>query len=207
MIQLFSIIDPTLLSTFVLAGVALNLMPGADVMFTAATALRGGPWAGVAAAAGISLGSLVHVAITALGVSALFAAYPVPYDIVRWAGVAYLLYLAFKTWHAPIDPQIVTTTGTIKTALIRGAMTNILNPKVALFVLAFLPNFTNPSLGPIAPQILILGIVFAATGFVITSGYGLLAGVMRKAIQSNQNFINKLSASVYAILALRLATQ
>jgi threonine/homoserine/homoserine lactone efflux protein len=101
----------------------------------------------------------------------------------------------------------VTTTGTIKTALIRGAMTNILNPKVALFVLAFLPNFTNPNLGPIALQILILGIVFAATGFVITSAYGLLAGVMRKAIQSNQNFINKLSASVYAILALRLATQ
>ncbi len=103
MIDTLFAMDAHIIMTFVLAGIALNLTPGADVMFTIATTLRGGEMAGVAAAAGIASASLVHVALTAVGIAALLAAHPIAFELLRWAGAAYLVYLAKKSWRAQTD--------------------------------------------------------------------------------------------------------
>lgn len=199
--------DPHIILTFVLAGVALNLTPGADVMFTIATALRGGVMAGVAAAAGIASASLVHVALTALGIAALLAAHPIAFELLRWAGAAYLAYLAIKSWCTQPTKTEQRGATSLRTAFTRGAMTNLLNPKVALFILAFLPSFTDPNVGSVSQQIIILGLIFGVTGFLITSAYGLISGKMRSALQGRETTINKIAAGVYGALALRLATQ
>jgi threonine/homoserine/homoserine lactone efflux protein len=193
--------------TFVLAGIALNLTPGADVMFTIATALRGGVMAGVAAAAGIASASLVHVALTALGIAALLAAHPIAFEILRWAGAAYLAYLAIKSWWTTPSQANHRGATSLVAAFKRGAMTNLLNPKVALFILAILPSFTDPNVGSVSQQIIILGLIFGVTGFLITSAYGLIAGKMRSALMGRETTINKIAAGVYGALALRLATQ
>ena len=207
MIDTLFAMDAHIIMTFVLAGITLNLTPGADVMFTFATALRGGVMAGVAAAAGIASASLVHVALTALGIAALLAARPIAFEILRWAGAAYLAYLAIKSWRAQTDDTHRRGATSLVAAFKRGAMTNLLNPKVALFILAFLPSFTDPHIGSVATQIIILGIIFGITGFIITSAYGLIAGKMRSALQGRETTINKIAAGVYGALALRLATQ
>ena len=207
MIDTLFAMDAHIILTFVLAGIALNLTPGADVMFTIATALRGGVMAGVAAAAGIASASLVHVALTALGIAALLAAHPIAFELLRWAGAAYLAYLAIKSWRAQADDTDHGGAPSLVAAFKRGAMTNLLNPKVALFILAFLPSFTDPHIGSVAAQIIILGIIFGITGFIITSAYGLIAGKMRSALQGRETTINKIAAGVYGALALRLATQ
>jgi threonine/homoserine/homoserine lactone efflux protein len=207
MIDTLFAMDAHIIMTFVLAGIALNLTPGADVMFTIATALRGGVMAGVAAAAGIASASLVHVALTALGIAALLAAHPIAFELLRWAGAAYLAYLAIKSWRAQADDTHQRGAPSLFTAFKRGAMTNLLNPKVALFILAFLPSFTDPHIGSVATQIIILGIIFGITGFMITSAYGLIAGKMRSALQGRETTINKIAVGVYGALALRLATQ
>ena len=207
MIDTLFAMDAHIIMTFFLAGIALNLTPGADVMFTFATALRGGVMAGVAAAAGIASASLVHVALTALGIAALLAAHPIAFEILRWAGTAYLAYLAIKSWRAQADDTHHRGATSLVAAFKRGAMTNLLNPKVALFILTFLPSFTDPHIGSVATQIIILGIIFGITGFIITSAYGLIAGKMRSALQGRETTINKIAAGVYGALALRLATQ
>jgi threonine/homoserine/homoserine lactone efflux protein len=100
--------------------------------------------------------------------------------------------------------QATTGTARLARAFWRGFLTNALNPKVALFVLAFLPQFTDPARGPVWQQILILGAVFTATGMVITSGYGALAGVAGQTLAARMGVMNKLAAGVFALLALRM---
>ncbi|MHA6344457.1 LysE family translocator [Roseivivax sp. CAU 1761] len=193
------------LATSLLAGLALNLAPGADVMFALASGIQGGRRAGIAAAAGISLGCLVHAVLTALGAAAALAAVPWGLDALRWAGAAYLLWLAVSAWRAPpfaggqggvVDPR---------RAVMRGLMTNVLNPKVALFVLAFLPQFADPARGAVWSQILVLGLLFSATAFGVTALYGGLAGLAQARLRRHGTWLGRIAAGVYAALALRVA--
>lgn len=196
-------IDPLTLWTFLGAGVMLNLTPGADVLFATASGLRGGWRAGVAAAAGVSLGSLVHTALAAVGLAALIAASPLAYDAIRYAGAAYLLWLAVRTWRAG-PPAPGTGAARLDRAVMRGFVTNVLNPKVALFILAFLPQFTDPAIGPVWAQILLLGALFSATGLVITGGYGALAGLASARLSRMARPLNRLAAVVFGAIALRM---
>lgn len=206
MIETVLAMNPSTLIAFITAGILLNLTPGADVMFTAATALRSGPIAGTAAAAGIAVGSLGHVVLTAAGVAAILAANPTAFAVLKYAGAAYLAYLALRTWNASSAKE-TSGAGSLKSAFLKGALTNLLNPKVALFILAFLPAFTDPKIGPVWQQIIILGLIFGITGFVITALYGMIAGKLRGVISGRETALNKISAGVYGLLALRLATQ
>lgn len=207
MTDLFTLIPPGQLATFLAAGIVLNLTPGADVMFATASGLQGGARAGVVAGLGVGLGGLFHVTLAVLGVSALLAASPVALTALKWAGAGYLLYLAVKSWRAGTG----TGTGpagqgeaTAPRALWRGFVTNALNPKVALFILSLLPQFTDPARGPVWQQILILGLLFMVTGTVITAGYGLLAGIAGQALGRRMGALNKLASGIYAALALRI---
>lgn len=200
---MFDLVPLDVLLTFASAGILLNLTPGADVMFATASGMAGGPRAGMAAGAGVGLGGFWHVGLAALGVAALLAAHPAAMTGLRWFGAGYLLYLAYGAWTAG-PAQAATGSASLGRAFWRGFVTNALNPKVALFVLAFLPQFTDAARGPVWQQILMLGAVFTATGMVITAGYGALAGMAGQALSARMGVMNKLAAGVFGLLALRM---
>ncbi|MBP8932220.1 MAG: LysE family translocator, partial [Paracoccus sp.] len=166
---------PQLLA-FILGGLALNFAPGQDVFFASACGIQAGPRAGALAGFGVGLGVLFHLTLATVGLGAIVAAHPEAMTAIKYAGAAYLLYLAWKSWTAgPVQPQ---AQGARRpwNIIRRGALSNILNPKPVLFLLAFLPQFTSPAYGPIWQQILGLGLIFAFTGTLVTMGYGVVAG-------------------------------
>jgi len=195
------------LLAFIGGGLVVNLTPGQDVFFATASGIQGGPRAGVMAGLGVGFGALWHVALSALGLSALIAANPGALSAIKYAGAAYLLYIAWKSWRdsGEIAPEKGQRTGWA--AFRKGALTNMLNPKPILFMLAFLPQFVNPALGPVWQQILLLGAIFGITGTGITVGYGYLAGRAGHAIGARMGLLNKLAAVLFAGLAARLITE
>ena len=197
--------DRATLATFAAAALILYLTPGADMMFTLASGIAGGPKAGMAAACGISCGVLVHAVAAAAGIASLLAAHPDAYHALRWAGAAYLAYLAWASWTAPAEVAAGRGTRRVRAAFTRGFLTNILNPKVALFVLALLPQFTDPAIGPVWHQILILGGLLALGGVVTDGAYGLAAGALANRLRTLGRTMNRVSAVVFGSLAARLA--
>lgn len=204
MIETLLSFDPLVIAAFMGAAVILYLTPGADMMFTIASGIKGGPQAGVAAAFGISVGVLVHVALAALGLAALFITYPAAYDAVRFAGAAYLAWLAYASWTARHDSPEVEGRASVLRAFRRGFLTNILNPKVALFVVAFLPQFADPGIGPVWQQILWLGLFLAAGGVITDGVIGFFSGAVAGRLRRGTGLMNKISAIVFGGLAARL---
>jgi len=197
--------SPVTITAFMGAAVLLYLTPGADMMFTLASGMSGGPRAGLAAAVGIALGVLAHVTMAAAGLAALILAYPAAYDAIRYVGAAYLAFLAIRSWRAEGDLAAQKGRANVWRAFRRGFLTNLLNPKVALFVLAFLPQFTDPAVGPIWQQILWLGLFLGIGGILSDGAYGVFAGVMADRLRRSSRAMNKISAIVFGGLAARLA--
>lgn len=191
--------------TFMGAALILYITPGADMMFTLASGLRGGSRSGMAAAAGIGLGVMGHVTIAAAGLAVLLITYPIAYDALRYAGAAYLLWLAWHTWTDTSHAARREGRSDTWRAFRRGFLTNILNPKVGLFVLAFLPQFADPAIGPVWQQILILGTLLALGELATYCVLGGFAGLAAARIQRASGWLGKLSAIVFGGLALRLA--
>jgi threonine/homoserine/homoserine lactone efflux protein len=155
---------------FALAGLALNIVPGADMTFIVSSAARGGRRDGIVAALGIGGGALVHILAAVLGLSALLAASQTAFTLIKWIGAAYLAYVAVSlllsqagSAAASEPPQPMSGWRLFHAA----ALVNILNPKVALFFLAFLPQFVDPNAAVPALQILALGFWFDAVGTVV----------------------------------------
>lgn len=177
-------LDPTLFLAFVLAGIALNLTPGADMTFVAAQSLGKGREAGLAASLGVGAGGLLHTVFAALGLAALVAASPWLFDLIRYAGAAYLIWIAVSmirnppALHAEADKGAVSLWGSFR----QGLLTNLLNPKVIVFVLAFLPQFVDPARAPVGLQILLLGAVFSMTGTLVLCAVALTGGHLRRFI-------------------------
>jgi threonine/homoserine/homoserine lactone efflux protein len=161
---------------FVAAGVALNVVPGADMTFVAASAARGGRRDGLVAALGIGAGTLVHLLAAVLGLSAVLAASRAAFELVRWIGAAYLLWIAVSILRNGRSGDSAGRPGTSGWRLFRAAMlVNLLNPKVALFFLAFLPQFVDPASAMPALQILTLGLWFDAVGTLVNAAVALAA--------------------------------
>ncbi len=200
-------VDFWTLMAFIPAGLALNLSPGADMMYCLGLGLRSGPKAAVAASAGISTGGMVHVTLAGLGLGAAVTAIPWLFDLIRWIGVVYLLYLAWGALRAgPVEGAKVERTG-MRRAFLDGMIVNLMNPKVILFVLAFLPQFVDPGNGSILGQFLIFGFVLAVGGMVINGGVGVFAGTLGQRL-TGQRFARRLgwvSAGIFTALAARLA--
>ena len=205
--MVFGLFEPHVLLTFIGAGIVLNLTPGADVAFAMASGLNGGKRSGIAAAIGITTGSLVHTVLAAFGLAAVLISYPIAFDAIRYLGAAYLLYLAWQAWTQTGSQSKSEGASSMRKAMAQGFLTNILNPKVALFILAFLPQFTNPQNGPVWLQMLILGALFSSTGLIVTIAYGLLAGTLSDKLHSYQRPFNKITALIFGGLAARLAWQ
>lgn len=196
--------DAATLATFVVACLALNLTPGADMMFSVASGASGGARAAVAASFGINMGVVAHIILAAGGVAALIAAEPLAYDAIRYFGAAYLVWLAINMWRAPAPDVAAAKKTPLTRVAARGFMTNILNPKTALFVFAFLPQFADPTRGAIWAQIAILGAIFIATGFTTNAVVGTLAGAATSRLRAASRVMNRLSALVFGGLAARL---
>lgn len=200
-------IEPLVLLAFVPASLALNLTPGADMMFCLAQGMRYGPRAALAASAGISCGAMVHVLLAGLGVGAAVAAQPWLFDAIRWAGVAYLLYLAFGAIRHGAVPEPNSrrpATRSFRT----GILVNLSNPKVILFVLAFVPQFVDPSSGAILVQFLILGAILALGGFAVNGLVGVFAGRASRRLTGNprtSRVLGWITGGIFAALAARLA--
>lgn len=189
---------------FMAGALALNLTPGQDVVFASASGIQGGPRAGALAGLGVGIGGIVHVALAAVGLGALVAAHPGALLAVKYAGAAYLALLAWKSWHAtaPAGGARIARGGW--EVLARGALSNLLNPKPVLFLLAFLPQFTRPEYGPIGQQILGLGLMFVCSGTLVTMGYGIAAGLAGKALAARMRVMNRVASVLFAGLALRM---
>ncbi len=205
------IVDPLVLLAFLPAALALNLTPGADMMFCLGQGLRSGARAAVAASGGIAVGGMVHAAIAGLGLSALIAAAPAALDVIRWVGVAYLLYLAVQALRAPVpttaEARQVRPRAAFR-AFMQGFVVNLTNPKVILFVLAFVPQFVDPARGAVLGQFLIYGAVLSLGGFVVNAVVGVFAAGAVGRITGNLalgRVLGWISAGIFAALALRLA--
>jgi threonine/homoserine/homoserine lactone efflux protein len=196
--------EPAVLLAFIGAGLLLNITPGADFVFVSASGISGGPKVGMAAAIGINLGIAIHVILAAAGVSAALLAYPAAYDAIRYTGAAYLLYLAIQAWRAKGDISEGRAASGLLAAVKRGFVTNVLNPKTALFIFAFIPQFTDPSIGPIWMQILILGAIFMLFGFAFSLSLGAAAGVFSNILRTRVQILNKITAILFGGLAAKL---
>lgn len=197
-------VDPLILLAFVPAALALNLTPGADMMFCLGQGLRAGPRSAIAASAGISLGAFVHAGLAGLGLGAVVASVPIAFEVIRWIGVAYLLWLAFQALrHAGQVGDVPVTTP--RRAFRAGLFVNLSNPKVILFVLAFVPQFVVPGAGSVLGQFLIFGAVLSLGGFIINAGVGVFASGAGRRLAQGSRMLDWISASVFAGLAIRLA--
>jgi threonine/homoserine/homoserine lactone efflux protein len=202
------IVDPVLLVTFVPACLALNLTPGADMMFCLGQGLRAGPRAAMAANLGIGLGCMVHTLLAGLGLGALVAAHPMAFDVIRWVGVGYLLWLAIQTLRAPLGGQVAGAQAkSVRSVFADALVVNLLNPKVILFILAFLPQFVDP-VQPVLPQFLFLGAILALGGLIVNGLVGLFAGGLGARLAASARlarWLSRISALVFVGLATRLA--
>ncbi len=201
-------IDPHLFALFMAGVIALNLTPGPDMAFVLAQSASGGARRGIAAALGIGAGTLFHMSLAAFGLTALFTAWPLAFDIVRYAGAAYLLWIGVGMIRHPPHLRPAAREASAWSAFRRGVLTNVMNPKVAMFFIAFLPQFVSRHAGPAWAQILILGLAFDLSGTLVNSLVALGGGRLAARLKRNPTLgkaMGWFSGGVMGALALRLA--
>ena len=170
--------DTTTYGLFVLAALALLLVPGPAVFYVIARGIEGGRPAGLVSCLGIEAGTLLHAAIAAVGLSAVVASSATAFAVVKWVGAAYLVYLGLKKLFGRDggDEPVEVGREPLGRVFVQGVLVQVLNPKVALFFLALLPQFVDPARGPVWGQILLLGATLGAIGFFTDGLYALLGG-------------------------------
>jgi len=207
-------LDITNFPLFLVAAVMLNLTPGQDTMYIIGQSLARGRSAGVCSALGISAGSLVHTVAAALGLSAILAASATAFEIVKWAGAAYLVFLGVRMIFERAEKLPNTTNAKVPNdglwdaaSFRRGVTTNVLNPKVAVFFLAFLPQFVSPNAGNTIIPFLILGVTFVCTGTVWCLMVAIAAARFSVRARSNPSvlrWIRRLAGGIFIGLGLKL---
>jgi threonine/homoserine/homoserine lactone efflux protein len=200
------------LALFLAAGLALNLTPGPDMLYVAARGANEGRSAGVVSALGIGAGTLVHVTLVAAGLAALLTAVPVAYRVLRLGGAAYLIYLGVRALRGgPAAAGSSLAPAPLGVIFRQGVITNVLNPKVALFFLAFLPQFVDPSRGSPALQVVGLGLLFDVSGtlvnLVVALGSSRVADRLRRADEPGGagRIIQRATGGLFIALGARLA--
>ncbi|MEW5722000.1 MAG: LysE family translocator [Thermodesulfobacteriota bacterium] len=197
------------LALFVAAGLALNFTPGPDMLYVATRSASQGRTAGLVSALAISTGGLVHTAAAALGLSALLSCSALAFSLVKWAGAGYLVYLGIRTIISAREVRAGQNpvAQPLRRVYAQGLVVSVLNPKVALFFLAFLPQFADPASGRFAWQIICLGLIFCTTGTMVNSLAALGADAAGRLIKERRGSRTRawLSGGVYLALGLGLA--
>lgn len=202
--------EPTTLFVFCLATLALIAIPGPNVLYIMARGVELGRRGGIASALGVETGSLVHIAAAAAGLSAVLASSAVAFDAVRYLGAAYLIYLGVRTLvgEGAADAPGPQPEHRLARIYLQGVIVNVLNPKVALFFLAFLPRFVDPAAGPLAAQVLVLGVIFFFIGLAVDLLYALGAGSLGGWLKQRPGFLRRqryVTGSVYLALGATAA--
>ena len=208
---------------FIAAGWLLNLTPGPDVLYIVSNALRRGTWAGVVASLGIALGCLVHVAAAAVGVGALLAASATAFTVLKVVGAAYLLWMGVRMLlsrapargatlaAAPGDALAVALAVAVPSltrVFMGGFWTNVLNPKVVIFFLAFVPQFIAPGTANKALAFVLLGVLFSVNAIPVNAGWALAASWMARragAIQRGMHWLDRVAGAMFIGFGLKLA--
>ena len=199
---------------FIIAGIILNLTPGADTMYILTRSISQGRKAGIYSVFGITTGGLIHTTFASLGLSIVLAKSATAFVIVKYLGVAYLIYLGIKML---IDKKNSFDTSSKKTEQVnlikiyrQGVITNVLNPKVALFFLAFLPQFINPDYATGSLPFMILGVTFMTTGTIWCLFLAYAASMITNTLRENDKIgliMQKISGLIFIGLGIKLLTQ
>ena len=201
--------DANSLLIFMIATVTLNLTPGPDMLYVIARSIGQGRAAGIASALGITAGCFVHIFAVTFGLASLMVAVPTAYEIVKFAGAAYLIYLGVRTLTTRQSKKAERPIkeASLRTIFLQGVVTNVLNPKVALFFLAFLPQFVSRG-SNVAAQIIFLGVLFNISGTIVNVIVALVAsytGVQFKNRIGNSSLFRWLTGGIFIGLGVRLA--
>ncbi|HEX4356767.1 MAG TPA: LysE family translocator [Pseudonocardia sp.] len=197
----------TTLLLFVLAGCVLVAIPGPNHLYIITRGLSQGRAAGLASAAGVETGTLVYSAAAAAGLAALIASSALAFDAVRYLGAAYLIYLGIRTLLRYEPPRLAGPQEPVplRRVYAEGVLVNVLNPKVALFFVAFLPQFVDPARGPVALQIVLLGLIMASIGLLSDVAYALAAGSLGGWLNRRPAFFRRqryLTGGIYLALGV-----
>lgn len=220
-------IDPHQLVLFVAAGWLLNLTPGPDVLYIVSNALRSGTRAGMVAGLGITAGCFVHIFAAAVGVGALLATSAMAFTVLKWLGAAYLLWMGVRMLFpkAPADagsaaamaaPQaapvaaaeVVKVAVPLRSVFVGGFWTNVLNPKVAIFFLAFVPQFIAPGTENKALAFVLLGVLFNVNAMPVNAGWALAAAWMARragVVQRGMHWLDRVAGAMFIGFGLKLA--
>ena len=202
---------------FIAAGWLLNLTPGPDVLYIVSNALKSGTRAGVVAGLGITTGCFVHIAAAALGVGALLATSATAFTLLKWAGAAYLVWMGVRMLFA----RAATTGGVVaaaqasqtqvaslKRVFVGGFWTNVLNPKVAIFFLAFVPQFITPGTENKALAFVLLGVLFNINAIPVNTAWALMAAWMAHrvdAVQRGMHWLDRVAGAMFVGFGIKLA--
>jgi threonine/homoserine/homoserine lactone efflux protein len=200
-----------ILATFFAASVLLALAPGPDNIFVLTQSALQGKGAGLIVTLGLCTGLIVHTTAVALGVAVIFQASALAFTLFKLFGAGYLLYLAWQAFRASAKKIQATGNGELGGGRLyrRGIIMNVTNPKVSIFFLAFLPQFADPSRGPMTLQLLLLGVVFILATILVFGSIALLAGTLGEWLnrsEKTQRIMNRMAGTVFVGLALKLAT-
>jgi threonine/homoserine/homoserine lactone efflux protein len=194
---------------FLITSLIVVLIPGTGVIFTVSTGITQGRKASIYSALGCTAGILPHLLATILGLAAIMHTSALAFQTVKYAGVAYLLYVSYATWQD--KAFILDKTPSKSTAIalmVKAFLMNILNPKLTIFFLAFLPQFVQPDTARPLPQLLLLSGVFMVMTFVVFVAYGLLAHAFRRMViesKTVQGWMRRSFAAAFAGLGIHLA--
>ena len=197
---------------FLIAGILLNLTPGSDTMYILGRSISQGKKAGLLSALGISTGALVHTVFAALGLSIILAQSATAFNIVKYLGALYLIYLGIKAMTSKSSNEFKLEEGSElknnRKIYLSGILTNVLNPKVALFFLAFLPQFIDPNYTNSTVSFLVLGLTFVTTGTIWCLILALFSAKLSSSIKQNykiKGWLDKFTGIVFIFLGIKLA--
>ena len=214
------IIETHQLLMFIAAGWLLNLTPGPDVLYIVSNALRSGTRAGIVAGLGITAGCFVHIFAAAVGVGALLAASATAFTVLKWVGAAYLLWMGVRMLlsrpsgnggsaaaiaAAQAAPAVAVP---LSKVFLGGFWTNVLNPKVAIFFLAFVPQFIAPGADNKALAFVLLGVLFNVNAIPVNTGWAIAAGWMARrvgAVQRGMHWLDRVAGAMFIGFGLKLA--
>lgn len=180
--------SPDTLIVFIVAALVLNLSPGPSNLYVMARSISQGPRAGMVAAGGLATGALVHVAAATLGVSAIVMASAEAFTVLKWAGAAYLVWLGIQHWRTAgqsMDGVVRTPPKAMVRIFRESAVVEMLNPKTALFFLALLPQFIDPTAGPVALQSLLLGAIVVVSAVPCDALVAFASGAVARKLSTN----------------------